>query len=72
MRFQQFLGKNSKEKTSLSSAGAMNAFGQDGNYFSICCTTVEFLLEFLKVINIANLFLVLSPTVQPPKTQHMI
>lgn len=60
------------EKTSLSSAGVLNAFSQDGNYFSICCSTAEFLLEFLNVIIIANLFLVLLPTVKPPKTQHMM
>jgi hypothetical protein len=72
MRFQQFLGKNSREKTSLSSAGVLNAFSQDGKYFSICCSTAEFLLEFLKAIVTANLFLVLSPTVKPPKTLHMM
>jgi hypothetical protein len=31
---------------------------------SACCSTAAFLLEFIKVIIIANLFLVLSPTVK--------
>jgi hypothetical protein len=32
----------------------MNAFGQKGNIFSICCSIGEFLLDFLKVIITAN------------------
>jgi hypothetical protein len=49
-RFQQFPGKNSRELTTTCSAGTLSAFGQEGNIFSICCSTGEFLLGFLKVV----------------------
>jgi hypothetical protein len=29
-------------------SGALSAFGQEGNIFSICCSTGEFLLHFIK------------------------
>jgi hypothetical protein len=32
------------------STGTLSAFGQEGDIFSICCRTGEFLLHFLKVI----------------------
>jgi hypothetical protein len=35
----------------------MTAFGQEGNIFSICCSTGEFLLDFLQVIITVNPFL---------------
>jgi len=38
-------------------ASVLSAFGQEGNIFSICCSTDEILLDFLKVINTVNLFL---------------
>jgi hypothetical protein len=50
MKFQQFPGKNSIELTPVYSAGTMSVFGQEGSIFSICCSTGEFLLHFLKVI----------------------
>jgi hypothetical protein len=53
-RFQQFPGKNSRELTTCS-AGIVSAAGQEGNNYSICCGIDEFLLDFQKVIIIANL-----------------
>jgi hypothetical protein len=47
---QQFLGKNSRELRPMCFAGTLSAFGQEGSIFSICCSTGEFLLHFLKVI----------------------
>jgi hypothetical protein len=35
----------------------MSAFGQEGKIFSICCSTGEFLLDFLKAVIADNLFL---------------
>jgi hypothetical protein len=35
----------------------MSAVGQKGKIFSICCSTGEFLLGFLKAVFAANLFL---------------
>jgi hypothetical protein len=49
-RFKQFPGKNSRELTTMCSAGTLSAFGQEGNIFSICCSTGEFLLDFVKVV----------------------
>jgi hypothetical protein len=49
-RFKHFPGKNSRELTTLCSAGTLSAFGQEDNIFSICCSTGEFLLHFLKVV----------------------
>jgi hypothetical protein len=55
-RFQQFAGKNYRELTTTRSAGTLSAFGQEGNIFSICCSTGEFLLRFLKVYTTAMFF----------------
>jgi hypothetical protein len=41
----------------MSSAIVLTAFGQKGNIFSTYCSTGEFLLDFIKVIIIANVFL---------------
>jgi len=35
-------------------SNALTAFGQKGNIFSICCSIGEYLLDFLKVIIVAN------------------
>jgi hypothetical protein len=47
-------GSNFQQRTAESmptcSAGTVSAFRQDGNIFSICCSTGEFLLHFLKII----------------------
>jgi hypothetical protein len=48
MIFQQFLGKTPEVTTC--STGTISAFGLYGNIFSICCSTGEFLLDFLKII----------------------
>jgi hypothetical protein len=40
-----------------SSVVVLSAFCQEGNIFSICCSTDEFLLDFLKVMITENLFL---------------
>jgi hypothetical protein len=55
MRFQQFPGKNSREKTISSSVGLI-AFGREGEVFSICVVLVRFFLDSLKVIILANPF----------------
>jgi hypothetical protein len=48
--FQQFLEKNLVELKALCSTGILNTFGQEGNIFSVCCCTGEFLLGILKII----------------------
>jgi hypothetical protein len=53
----------------MCSAGTLSAFSQEGNIFSVCCSTGEFLLDFLKVILTAIASVQLpSPTVTPPET----
>jgi hypothetical protein len=53
MRFQQFTGKNSSELT-LCSTIVVGAYGQEDNIFNICCSSSEFLLEYLKVITVMH------------------
>jgi hypothetical protein len=45
-RFQQFVGRNSGELL-LCFTGMLSAFGQDGNILSLCCSTGEFLLQYI-------------------------
>jgi hypothetical protein len=47
--FKQFLGNNSRELTT-SSSRILSAFDQEGNIFSTCSITGEFLLDFIQVI----------------------
>jgi hypothetical protein len=47
--FNNYRGENSREET-VSSVVVLSAFSQEGNIFSICCNTGEFLLDFLKFI----------------------
>jgi hypothetical protein len=56
VRFQQFLEKSSRDQTSCF-ALVLSSFSKEGNIFNIFCSTCEFLLDFLKVIIIANFFL---------------
>jgi hypothetical protein len=49
VRFQQFPGKKSREQRRYFAA-ILITFGQEGNIFSICCSSDEYLLYFLKVI----------------------
>ena len=58
-------------KPQLESLYIRSIFGQQGNIFSICCSTGEILLDFLKVIITANFSLVSSPTVRPTETRLM-
>jgi hypothetical protein len=44
----------------MSNTVVTRAFGQEGNIFSICCSTGEFLLDFLMVIITENVFLTSS------------
>jgi hypothetical protein len=62
MRLQQFLGKNSRELTTTCFAGTLSAFGQEGNIFSICYSTGEFLLHFMKVIQTTKLIVEIYAT----------
>jgi len=48
--FQQFLEKKLVELKALCSTGILNTFGQEGNIFSVCCGTGEYLLGILKII----------------------
>jgi hypothetical protein len=56
MRFQKFLGKNSRQQTRCST-NILTAYGQEGNILSTWCSTGEFLLHFIMVIITANHFL---------------
>jgi len=47
--FNNYGGENSREET-ISSVVFLSAFSQEGNIFSICYSTGEFLLDFLKFI----------------------
>jgi hypothetical protein len=60
VRFQQLPGMKSRASTTCF-AGILTAFGQEGNIVSTCCSTGEFLLDFLKVIVKTNLFLTSVP-----------
>jgi hypothetical protein len=44
----------------MSNTVVTSAFGQEGNIFSICCSTDGFLLDFLRGIITANVFLTSS------------
>jgi hypothetical protein len=44
-------------RVKTSSAVVLTTFGQQGNISSICCRTGDFLLDFIKVIITANVFL---------------
>jgi len=41
----------------MCSTNILSVYGQDGNILSICCSIDKFLLDFLEVIILANLFL---------------
>ena len=45
------------QRLNTCSAGVLPAFSREGNVFSFCCSTGGFLLDFLKVIVTANIFL---------------
>jgi hypothetical protein len=46
----EIVRKNSTGLTPACSAGTPSVFSQEGNIFSICCSSGEFLLHFLEVI----------------------
>lgn len=48
-RFHPFPARNSRELTRICSAGTLRALSQEDNIISICCSTGESLLKFLKV-----------------------
>ena len=49
--------QNKKCNTYSFSTAKMATFGQEDNIFSICSSTGEFFLDFLKVLSPANIFL---------------
>jgi hypothetical protein len=49
-RFYQYQENNSRGLTSVCSAGTPSVLGQESNISSICCSSGEFLLHFIKVM----------------------
>ena len=54
--FQHSPRKHSSELTKLCSSGILSAFGQAGKICNICCSTLGFLLHFLKIITTAVIY----------------
>jgi hypothetical protein len=54
------------------STGILTAFSQEGNIFSICFSTGEFLLGFMQVIITAVLHVAPFASCYPPDMWHMI
>jgi len=48
---------NIRREISVISGVVLSAFGQKGKIFSICCSTGDVLLDFVKVVITANLLL---------------